>query len=336
MDGLVKLEHGLYTAVFWAYLTGTVFYFVYVSLRREGVARAGRYLLFAGVAAHAAAIVLRGINSGHAPFSNMFESLSFFAWGVVVIFLVAEWRYKFSALGAFTTPLAVLIMGYASLLSKEASPLVPALQSYWLWIHVITCFAAYAAFAVSFSAALMYYAREEDSFRVTSIVMLIACAIVGYSLLHHHHFNFAQMAGNLRYYMIFAVSMVAAAFAVTCLILLAFRIRLGVGLIELFPAVKNLDAISYHLVNFAFPFLTLGIITGAVWANYAWGRPWSWDPKETWSLITWFVYAIYLHARVTAGWKGRRAAILNIFGFISVIFTYFGVNFILSGLHSYV
>lgn len=335
MVDLVRLEHTLFTAVFAAYLVGTVLYFVFISLRREGAASVGRLFLIGGAAVHTVAIVLRGFNSGHAPFSNMFESLSFFAWGIIIIFLVAERKYKLTALGAFTTPVAVLIMGYASLLSKEAAPLVPALQSYWLWIHVITCFAAYAAFAVSFSTALMYYARKENNFRATSIVLILACSLIDFSLLYHHHFNLAELTQNLRYYVIFSASSLVIAASIVNLALLSFRVRPGEKLIEIFPAAKDLDNISYRLVNFAFPFLSLGIITGAVWANYAWGRPWSWDPKETWSLITWFVYAVYLHARITAGWKGRRAAFLNVTGFVSVIFTYFGVNFILSGLHSY-
>lgn len=335
MKNLVALEHNSYTLIFWSYLIGTVLYFIYISLRKEKAVLAGRVILLIGAALHAVAIVLRGVNAGHAPFSNMFESLSFFAWGVVVIFLVAERIYKFSFLGAFTTPLAVLIMGYASLLSKETSPLVPALQSYWLWIHVITCFAAYAAFAVSFSCSLIYFSREENSFRTTSIVLILATGIIDYALLHHHKFDIGALSSNMRYYMIFAIATVVLAASVLNLVLLTARVRLGSALIDRFPPAADLDYISYRLVNFAFPFLTLGIITGAVWANYAWGRPWSWDPKETASLVTWFVYAVFLHARITAGWKGRRAALVNILGFLSVIFTYFGVNFILSGLHSY-
>jgi cytochrome c-type biogenesis protein CcsB len=101
------------------------------------------------------------------------------------------------------------------------------------------------------------------------------------------------------------------------------------------PSTTILDEINYKSIVIGFPMLTLGIITGAAWANYAWGTYWSWDPKETWSLITWFVYAAFLHARFTRDWKGRKAAILSIAGFAAVLFTYFGVNYIISGLHSY-
>lgn len=102
-----------------------------------------------------------------------------------------------------------------------------------------------------------------------------------------------------------------------------------------FPASPVLDELAYKIIGFAFPLLTLCIITGAIWANYAWGTYWSWDPKETWSLITWIIYAAYLHARLMYGWKGKRAAWLEVLGFIAVLFTFFGVNYFLPGLHSY-
>ena len=148
---------------------------------------------------------------------------------------------------------------------RTIQPLVPALQSNWLHIHVITCFLAYAAFAVSFIAGLLYLVKWK-------------------------------------------------------------------GVI---PPRETLDEINYRSIIVGFPMLSAGILTGAVWAHYAWGTYWGWDPKETWSLITWIVYALYLHARLVRGWKGKRIALVSIIGFLSVIFTYFGVNFILSGLHSY-
>lgn len=109
----------------------------------------------------------------------------------------------------------------------------------------------------------------------------------------------------------------------------------GSALLTMFPPIKVLDDLNYRAIMIGFPLLTLGIITGAAWANYAWGTYWSWDPKETWSLIVWFVYAAFLHARITKGWVGRRAAWLSIIGFAATIFCYLGVNLLLSGLHSY-
>lgn len=111
--------------------------------------------------------------------------------------------------------------------------------------------------------------------------------------------------------------------------------RLG-GLFQRLPNLQILDEINYKLITLGFPLLTLAIITGALWAESAWGSYWRWDPKEVWSLITWFIYALVLHARLTAGWRGRKAAMLSIVGFISVIFTFFGVNLLLKGLHAFV
>lgn len=107
------------------------------------------------------------------------------------------------------------------------------------------------------------------------------------------------------------------------------------SLVDRFPEANVLDELGYKIIGFAFPMLTLCIVTGAIWANYAWGTYWSWDPKETWSLITWIIYAAYLHARLMYGWKGKKAAWLAIFGFVAVLFTFFGVNYLLPGLHSY-
>ncbi len=134
-----------------------------------------------------------------------------------------------------------------------------------------------------------------------------------------------------------------ASFAISCGISVMYLWKLrkeekggqAEGLTARFPSLDSLDAMIYKTIAIGFPLLTIGIVTGAAWANYAWGSYWSWDPKETWSLVTWFVYALFLHARLVREWRGKRAAVLSIIGFAAVLFTYFGVNFLLSGLHSY-
>jgi cytochrome c-type biogenesis protein CcsB len=134
-----------------------------------------------------------------------------------------------------------------------------------------------------------------------------------------------------------------AAFAVSCGVSIMFLVKdRGQSksedqgkFVKLLPEKKILEDVNYRAIAVGFPMLSLGIITGAAWANYAWGSYWSWDPKETWSLITWFIYAAFLHARFTRGWRGKKIAVLSIVGFIAVLFTYFGVNYVLSGLHSY-
>jgi cytochrome c-type biogenesis protein CcsB len=217
------------------------------------------------------------IGYGHAPLSNLYESLVFAAWAIMLIYLVMEYRTKQRALGVFPAVFAFLAMAYASFstgVNSKIQPLLPALKSNWLIAHVVTCFIGYAAFAVSFGISILYIARESKK----------------------------ETGGTAR---------------------------------SLLPDLRQLDELNYQMVLFGFLWLSLGIITGSVWADLAWGAYWSWDPKETWSLITWLIYAALLHARTMKGWRGSRVAWLSIIGFGCVLFTYFGVNFLLGGLHSY-
>ena len=234
-----------------------------------------------GAMGNAVGIIMRWFESyklgiGHAPLSNMYESLVFFSFTIVVIYLVIERSYKKRILGVFAMPLVFLSIAYASLspnINDRIQPLIPALKSNWLIAHVMTCFLGYAAFAIAFGISLMYLLARGDKKEK------------GY-------------------------------------------------LLSQFPEPTFLDNLTHQMVTFGFLFLSIGIITGAVWANSAWGSYWSWDPKETWSLITWFIYAILLHARLMRGWHGKRIAYVSIIGFMAVLFTYFGVN-LLPGLHSY-
>ncbi len=222
-----------------------------------------------------AGILMRWVESyqmgiGHAPLSNLYESLVFFAWSIALLYIFIEWKYKNRVFGTLSTALACGVMAYASLKPDQIQPLIPALKSNWLIAHVFTCFIGYASFAIAFGISLLYLLRRFG----------------------------------------------------------------GPAMLERLPADSLLDELTHQLVMFGFIFLSAGIITGSVWANSAWGRYWGWDPKETWSLITWFVYAGLLHARFMRGWQGTRIAVLSIVGFLAVLFTYFGVNY-LPGLHSY-
>ncbi len=204
------------------------------------------------------------------PLSNFFESLVFFSLSLPALALVSFRRHLKDYLGALVALFACLILAYAAKgVDSSIKPLMPALKSNWLLIHVLTCFIGYAAFALAFGAALLYL----------------------------------------------------------------WQTRRGKAFPLAPPA--DLDRLMYQAVALGFLFLSVGILTGAVWADSAWGRYWSWDPKETWSLITWFIYAGLLHARLVKGWQGRRIAWLAILGFAAVLFTYFGVSFLLPGLHSY-
>lgn len=271
-----------------AYFLAMVLFIVYVATRSRPVALVANVFAYGGFIVQTVALGLRWYESyqmlgehGRAPLSNLYESVVFFAWTILLIYILIDLKYRQRSIGAFVVPFAFLGMTWAQLYLNDAiDPLVPALQSNWLTYHVITCFLGYAAFAVACGVSIMYLikvGREEDG-----------------------KANFP--AG---------------------------------GIIGSFPAARILDDINYKSIMIGFPLLTLGIITGAAWANYAWGTYWSWDPKETWSLIVWFIYAAFLHARFTRGWAGKKAAWLSVFGFVATIFCYLGVNLILSGLHSY-
>jgi cytochrome c-type biogenesis protein CcsB len=257
------------------------FYIAHWVFRKDVLAKLATWTAFIGVIGNTVGIILRWVESyqlgiGHAPLSNLYESLIFFSWTIVVVYLIIERKHKSRIIGAFTTPLAFLAMAYASMspnISNQIQPLLPALKSNWLIAHVIACFIGYASFAIAFGISWMYLFKQWDT------------------------------GGESR-------------------------------LLAHFPKHNILDELNHQLVMFGFLFLTTGIITGAVWANSAWGRYWGWDPKETWSLITWFIYATLLHARLMRGWHGKRVAYLSIIGFAAVLFTYFGVNY-LPGLHSY-
>ncbi|HDZ89671.1 MAG: c-type cytochrome biogenesis protein CcsB [Deltaproteobacteria bacterium] len=264
------------------YFIAFMFYLLSMVMGREVLGRLGTVASLLGFAAQTAGIILRWVESyqvgaGHAPFSNLYESLIFFAWTLMLLYLIVEWRTRNRTFGTFVTPLAFLAMAYASFspdISSKIQPLIPALKSNWLITHVITCFFGYASFALSFGLSLMYLLKRLDR-----------------------------------------------------------EERRGIFL-KLIPGKGILDELNYQMIVVGFLMLTLGIITGAVWAHSAWGTYWSWDPKETWSLITWLIYASVIHSRLVRGWRGKRIAILSIIGFACVLFTYFGVNY-LAGLHSY-
>ncbi|OGR10852.1 MAG: c-type cytochrome biogenesis protein CcsB [Desulfobacterales bacterium RIFOXYA12_FULL_46_15] len=263
------------------YALASVFYIGSFAFKKNIFSKIGFIVLVAGFTDNTAGIIMRWVESyqmgyGHAPFSNMYESLVFFSWTVAILYIFVELKYKESIIGVFASPLIFLAIAYASFdpnTSSRISPLLPALKSNWLIAHVITCFLGYAGFAVAFGFSIMYFVRPCDN-QSESI--------------------FAKL-----------------------------------------PSLDLIDELTYQMVVFGFLFLTIGIITGAVWANSAWGKYWTWDPKETWSLITWLIYAIFMHLRIMRGWSGKSLAYISVIGFLAVLFTYFGVNYFLSGLHSY-
>ncbi len=272
---LFNISMGIYLVCFLGYL-------IFTTSQNRLMGSVSTVLLTIGLILHSGGLVSRWLEThqtgyGYVPLSNMYESLIFFSWTIVLIYFIIELKYRQRIIGLFVTPFAFLAIALTSIIpgiDAKITPLVPALQSNWLAIHVITCFFGYASFAVSFGISILFLIREKSE---------------------------EKKKGRLKW----------------------------------LPEASLLDEINYKSIIIGFPMLTLGIITGAAWANYAWGTYWGWDPKETWSLITWFIYAAFLHARFTRDWKGRKAALLSIFGFAAVLFTYFGVNYLISGLHSY-
>ena len=271
----------LFSVSMYVYLCTFLLYLLFLMNPKRYIGIIGTSLISGGLFIHTLGLIYRWVEThktgyGYVPLSNMYESLIFFSWTIVLIYLFLEFRFKQMIIGTFATAFAFMAIAASSILpgsNATIKPLIPALQSNWLAIHVITCFFGYAAFAVSFGISIIYLIQNR---------------------------------------------------------------REGIdGPIGWLPNTKMLDEINYRSIVIGFPMLTVGIITGAAWANYAWGSYWSWDPKETWSLITWLIYAAFLHARISRDWRGRKMAILSLIGFMAVLFTYFGVSYILAGLHSY-
>jgi cytochrome c-type biogenesis protein CcsB len=318
-------------------LAGFLYIFAWV-FKKQAIGKLATWVAILGFIGNTAGIVLRWVESyrlgiGHAPFSNLYESLVFFAWTIMLIYLSIERRVGNRIIGAFTTPIACLAMAYAALkpgITTDIQPLIPALKSNWLIAHVITCFIGYAAFAIAFGISAMYLIKQvRDDEAVSWLDIAKPLTLFVFVAL----FSRVLLAGNWALSVIIALPI--------CLVFYAgvFLVRRMPAdtknrLLVMFPEPSVLDELGYQMILFGFLFLSVGIITGAVWANSAWGRYWGWDPKETWSLITWFIYATMLHARMMRGWRGKRIAYLSIVGFAAVLFTYFGVN-LLPGLHSY-
>ena len=281
----MKAESILFLITLIGYFLVMALYFVCVLSKKQSVFKTASRLQLAVLVVHTAAIVLRGVLMGRLPMANQYEFSTAFAWALNLVSLIFIHRFRFPVLGAFASPVTLLLALYAGLQKLnemkaiEANGvdsirnLMPALRSSWLGIHVSTVIIAYGAFGVSFVLSLLFLLRDhfkENGFWNTHI-----------------------------------------------------------------PKKETLDVISYRCVSLGMMFLTVTINIGGIWAENAWGSYWSWDPKETWALITWVIYLVYLHLRIRRGWNGKTAALFGVIGFVCVLFTYIGVNTLLPGLHSY-
>jgi cytochrome c-type biogenesis protein CcsB len=424
---LINESNLLYAALIFYSGAGTL----YLAFGITGLPAYIRYAslaTWAGLLANTGAVAHRWYEAGHPPFASIYEMLLSFVWTLAVLTLIAEKKYGVKVIGTVTMPVAIVGVVLMQLLRTEVHPLVPALQSTWLHVHVTLAMLAYAACALSFALAMMFLIQDkmttETFLAATSLfsvatyagiltrferwgglsviawnpeeksevflskgvrlfvvipdlgwlLLLVAAAaaapLVLYLIWHKTNDNgYLNMANRAVFLSIllqvmalgifqmrartgsypsldadglFPTSLAASPFILSGLVGSIFVSLLYLLLLwrredlqRMLPSADELDRITYKTIAIAFPLLTLMIAAGAYWANRTWGSYWSWDPKETWAAITWLVYAGYLHMRITRGWRGRRAAYFAILGFAVVMFTFFGVTYLLPGLHAY-
>ncbi|MGB9071285.1 MAG: cytochrome c biogenesis protein CcsA [Terriglobales bacterium] len=418
----------LYAALIF-YAGGAALYLGFGVTGTESYVKFASLATWMGLIACTGAVAHRWVEAGHPPFASVYEMLLSFVWTLAALTLVAEKKYGVKVIGTVTMPVAIVGVVLMQLLRTEVHPLVPALQSTWLHVHVTLAMLAYAACALSFALAMMFLIQDkmktETFLAVTSAstlaiyagivftrfekwgglnvvawdaeqksevflsegvrlfvtipdlgwlmalcLMVVASPLVFFALaLWKKDPSFLAVAnravfvslllqvmalamflvrtrdgryGSLDAEGLYATSLVTSPFILSGLVGGIFISLLYLLLLwrrpdlqRLLPNADDLDRITYKTIGIAFPLLTLMIAAGAYWANQTWGSYWSWDPKETWAAITWLVYAGYLHMRVTRGWRGRRAAYFAILGFGVVMFTFFGVTYLLPGLHAY-
>ena len=265
----------------------------------------------------------RWIEAGYFPLSNLYESLFFLAWGVTTIHFVAERMSRSRLVGVVTSPVAMGITAFAALSlpveMQQSAPLVPALKSNWLMMHVSVMMLSYSTLMVGSAIAIGFLIVTRGQ----KVELKGSSVGTGSFRDRVKQKTFKDTLNN------------AYASSNTGNTAVLDLPKTDVISPERLTLADTLDNISYRVIGLGFPLLTIGIIAGGVWANEAWGSYWSWDPKETWAFITWLVFAAYLHARITRGWQGRKPAILAAVGFVVVWICYLGVNLLGQGLHSY-
>ena len=312
LDNLIFLVLLLTTIVYWAGL-------IYTDLKILTKVSFGG-ILVANISLFCL-LSLRWLTYGYFPLSNLYESLMFLAWGITFTSAILEQKTRTSILGSISTPISLFVVGFAGLSLPESmqapSPLVPALKSNWLMMHVTVMMLSYASLIVGSLLGILF--------------LILTTGKKEEIILQGNSYGNSFSNNNL----------VSTAFYKEessedySNLLLEDSSPRAIVKDNRLSLLESIDNLSYRTISFGFPLLTIGIIAGAVWANEAWGSYWSWDPKETWALITWLVFASYLHARITKSWQGKKPAIIASFGFIVVWICYLGVNFLGKGLHTY-
>ncbi len=261
---------------FGSYLLATAGYIAYfIKPEQKWTATASLWVTVLGFLLHIAYFLLRWTESGRIPITSFFEAANFLGMGIVLVFLIMEFRFKIATLGSFMLPLVIVLMAPALILSGDIKEINPVLKSGWLGVHTSLAVLGDAAFAFAFIVSIMYLIQERQ--------------------LKSKHLG---------------------------------------AIFHRLPSLDIMDTLGYKALTFGWPLYTLGMLTGSIWANSAWGSYWSWDPKETWSLITWVIYLALLHLR-TIGWRGRKMAFLSIIGFVFVLVSFFVVSRLEMGKHSF-
>lgn len=288
-----------YEAAVVLYVLGAVAFVAYWFFKNRPVLASGVTLSVAGALCQAASLGLRWTYGRHVPWNDLYGSLSVVTFFTVVLFVAFGARYKIWFAGPLVLASADALLGYARYWNKGLAPLVPSLQSYWIYIHVPVVLAAYAAFLIGFCTSILYLLKKRDEDRgVPAAGRSVGAAVTAQ----------AGVAGSRPRYLEW---------------------------LDTVPASAKLDIITYRVNAIGEILLTFGIILGALWAHDVWGSYWQWDPKETAILVSWMVYAAYLHLHTRPSMRGATSAWLSIAGFLSILFCYFGVNIWISGLHSY-
>ncbi len=309
-----RISSTAFDVTIWLYLGAMVLSFAYLAARRDLLWMLARAVAIAGASANLISIVARGMAADRVPWGNMFEYSTVLAFLVVAGTLVfVEGVAKIKTLTGFSLMFSVLTLAVAAMFFPvEPSPLQPALNSYWIKIHVVAAITGSSLFAIGGIATILFLIKDRSERRGLAVLRERAPAPI--------------MGGAVEVDTPHDLLPDPEEPGVT-----AGEPRRGAVL----PSAAALDRVAYRVIAFAFPIWTFAVIAGAIWAQEAWGRYWGWDPKETWSFVTWTIFAGYLHARSTAGWKGRRAAVIAVVGFIALLITYYAVNLWIVGLHSY-
>jgi len=294
-----------------AYCLALLGFVLYLAFKRRVLGDFAFALVLIGWPLHAASILTRAFEAGHWPLGNMYEYSTGIAFIVVTVCVVLMVRTRMRLIGIPAMILAVGLLGVAYMLYVPPGQLVPALHSYWLTIHVTAMASSSGILSFSFFFGMAFLARRWADNR------LLATAATAPSSVGPDGVATMTLGGG------------GAGIGASSVNAIAGRVR------RVLPSTRSLDLWSYRFVMIGFPIWSFGVICGAIWGEHAWGRYWGWDPKETFAFITWVVFAIYLHARVTYGWKEKRAAIITAFGFAAILFTLYAVNLWIAGLHSY-